>query len=183
MNKRTAVIFPGIGYHTDKPLLYYGKKLARAHGYEIVEVSYGGFPRDVKGNEEKMRDAFLSALAQAEEFLAETDFGSCDEALFISKSVGTAVAAAYAKKHGIRARHIYFTPVAQSFMFMDRGGVVFHGTSDPWVDTETVRKGCAERNLPLYVTENANHSMETGDVGRDLEILSEIMRQCEAFLQ
>ena len=26
---KLAVIFPGIGYHTDKPLLYFGKKLAR----------------------------------------------------------------------------------------------------------------------------------------------------------
>lgn len=29
MEKKIAVLFPGIGYHTDKPLLYYSKKLAR----------------------------------------------------------------------------------------------------------------------------------------------------------
>lgn len=183
MNNRTAVIFPGIGYHTDKPLLYYGKKLVRAYGYDIVEVSYGGFPKDVKGNAEKMREAFHSALAQAETILKETDLKSCGEPLFISKSVGTAVAAAYAKKHKIKARHIYFTPVAQSFPFMEQEGIVFHGTADPWVDTETVRQGCEERNLPLYVTEDADHSMETGDVGRDLEILAEIMKRCGLFLQ
>ena len=39
--KKAAVVFPGIGYHTDKPLLYYGKKLAAARGYEIVDVPYG----------------------------------------------------------------------------------------------------------------------------------------------
>ena len=38
MNK-LAVIFPGVGYHTDKPLLYYSKKLAFQNGYEIVEGS------------------------------------------------------------------------------------------------------------------------------------------------
>ena len=26
--KKLAVIFPGVGYHTDKPLLYYSKKIA-----------------------------------------------------------------------------------------------------------------------------------------------------------
>ena len=36
--KKIAVLFPGIGYHTDKPLLYYGKKLAGERGYEIVEI-------------------------------------------------------------------------------------------------------------------------------------------------
>ena len=29
MENKLAVIFPGIGYHTDKPLLYYGKKLVK----------------------------------------------------------------------------------------------------------------------------------------------------------
>ncbi|MBO5093824.1 MAG: alpha/beta hydrolase [Lachnospiraceae bacterium] len=183
MENKIAVVFPGIGYHTDKPLLYYGKKLAREHGYEIVEASYGGFPKDVKGNAEKMQEAFFSALAQAEELLSGVDFGSFEKTVFLSKSVGTAVAAAYAKKHEIKAQHIYFTPVEQSFAFMEQEGIVFHGTADPWVDTETVKRGCAERKLPLYVKESANHSMETGDVCRDLEILEEIMRLCEAFFQ
>ena len=48
---RLAVIFPGIGYHTDKPLLYYGKKLAAACGYEILEVPYKNFnagPKEIR---------------------------------------------------------------------------------------------------------------------------------------
>ena len=28
MGKRLAVIFPGIGYHCDKPILYYSRKLS-----------------------------------------------------------------------------------------------------------------------------------------------------------
>ena len=54
---KLAVIFPGIGYHTDKPLLYYGKKLARESGYQIIEVNYTGFPQNVKGNEKKMKQS------------------------------------------------------------------------------------------------------------------------------
>ena len=41
MGKKICVVFPGIGYHTDKPLLYYSKKYMMAHGYEIVDVTYG----------------------------------------------------------------------------------------------------------------------------------------------
>ena len=51
MEKKIAVLFPGIGYHTDKPLLYYSKKLARKRGYEIVEVKYGPLPSGVKGKD------------------------------------------------------------------------------------------------------------------------------------
>ena len=60
--KKLAVIFPGVGYHTDKPLLYYSKKLAAQNGYEIIEVPYGKFPPKVKGSKEKMEKAFYSAL-------------------------------------------------------------------------------------------------------------------------
>ena len=57
--KKLAVIFPGVGYHTDKPLLYYSKKLASRNGYEIVEVPYGKFPKGVKGQEKRWRKLFL----------------------------------------------------------------------------------------------------------------------------
>ena len=38
--KKLAVLFPGIGYHCDKPLLYYSKKYLKVYGYEIIEVNY-----------------------------------------------------------------------------------------------------------------------------------------------
>ena len=41
---------------------------------------------------------------------------------------------------------------------------------------------CREKKLPLYLTEGANHSMETGDVLKDLETMKQIMEQCEAYL-
>ena len=31
--KKLAVLFPGIGYHVDKPLLYYGAKLAKQYDF------------------------------------------------------------------------------------------------------------------------------------------------------
>ena len=31
-NKKIAVVFPGVGYHADKPLLYYSRKLAAQYG-------------------------------------------------------------------------------------------------------------------------------------------------------
>ena len=39
-DKKIAVIFPGMGYHSDKPLLYFSKRLAREKGYEVVEAHY-----------------------------------------------------------------------------------------------------------------------------------------------
>ena len=73
---KIAVLFPGIGYTCDKPLLYYSGKLAARNGYEIVPVPYGNFPSGVKGNREKMEQAFYSALEQAEEILQNIDWKS-----------------------------------------------------------------------------------------------------------
>ncbi len=178
-----AVVFPGIGYHTDKPLLYYAKRLAKDYGYELKDVPYGNFPQDVKGSEEKMKESFFSALEQTEEILKEVDFETYDKILFISKSIGTAVAAAYGKKHGLKADHIFYTPVAQSFEFIKQVGIVFCGSKDPWVETDVIKKACEERKLPLYITEGANHSLETGEVGRDLENLKIIMEQSEEYIR
>ena len=151
-------------------------------GYEIVEVKYGPLPSGVKGNAEKMRKAFEMALIYATEQLAEIDFAAYDAVLFISKSVGTAVAATYANKFAILPGQIYYTPVVESFDAIGQNGIVFHGTADPWAETEQIKAACRQRNLPLYLTEHADHSMETGDVEQDLLIMRDIMQKTAAYM-
>ena len=107
-----------------------------------------------------------------------------NEILVISKSIGTAVAAAFQQKRGFVGKNIYFTPVKQSFLFMQpRSGIVFHGTADPWAETQDIREGCEKLELPLYITEGTNHSMETGDCLKDLQIMREIMEHCNEYLR
>ena len=142
---RLAVFFPGIGYHCDKPLLYYSRKLAAGYGFEITEVSYEGFRRDIRGSEEKMREAFENALMQAEQVLEHVTFNRYETVLFVSKSIGTAVAGAYDAKYGIRAHHIFYTPVEASLPVM-QNGIVFHGTADPWADAEIIQQAAGKRN-------------------------------------
>ncbi|HIR88732.1 MAG TPA: alpha/beta hydrolase [Candidatus Fimimorpha faecalis] len=178
---KLAVIFPGIGYHTDKPLLYYGKKLAASYGYEIVKLSYQHFPEKVKDSKEKMQQSVEIALEQTEEKLKKIKFSQYEDILFISKSIGTAVAATFAKNHRIPAHHIFYTPVEPSFAVMNQNGIVFHGTKDPWIDTSLVKEKCAEKRLPLVIIENANHSLETGDVLTDLKNLIFIMEHTKQY--
>ena len=87
-------------------------------------------------------------------------------------------AAAAAAELGISPAQIYYTPIAETFVYASEGnGLVFHGTADPWVKTELVRERCEAKHLTLVVSEGANHSLETGDALRDLEILTETMRR------
>ncbi len=179
--KRIACLFPGIGYTCDKPLLYYSWKTLKGMGWEIVPVQYSGFPSGVKENPEKMRQCAQAALEQAEKMLRDIDWGGYTDILFVGKSVGTVVCAAYAKHHGLNCRQILFTPVEAAFRFADRRSIAFHGTADPWADTKKIEEGCRKLGIPLCKVENANHSLETGDVDTDIRELRKVMKAVREY--
>ena len=175
--KKLCVLFPGIGYHCDKPLLYYSGKLARARGYEVIALKYSGFPDGAKGNDEKMRLAAAHALMQTEQQLENVRFGDYGRVVFVGKSIGTAACLAYKAKHGISACGILFTPLEFTFEYETEGFCAFHGTADPWAATNEIKRLCAERGVPLYITPNANHSLETADPLEDIKALDGIMEK------
>ena len=177
-SSKLCVIFPGLGYHSDKPLLYYSKKLALQNGYEISEIQYKmnlSVP-EIKNDEKKMAQAIDAFTEQALEQLVNTDFKEYSKVLFIGKSIGTAVAARVDKQLGIGADHLVFTPVPMTFDHLAGGrSVVFHGLSDPWCDNETVRKAEDKLGFDCFLYRDANHSLECPDVNRSIELLSEVM--------
>ena len=181
--KKIACLFPGIGYTCDKPLLYYSWKLLKGLDWEIVPVLYSGFPSGVKGNAEKMQQCAHMALEQAEDLLQEIDWSEYTEILLIGKSIGTVVCAAYAKRHRLDCRQILFTPVEAAFEFAGRRSIAFHGTADPWADTKAIEKGCRRLGIPLYETEGANHSLETGNILKDLDTLRDVMEKTKGYIQ
>lgn len=182
MKKKIAVLFPGIGYTCDKPLLYYAGKIAVSKEYKLVKVEYGNFPSGIKENKEKMEKAFHCGLEQVEDILKDICWEEYEDILFVSKSIGTVISSAFARQHQLRVKNILFTPLKQTFLFADENGIVFHGTSDPWAVTADIIEGCEKLNLPIFLTEKGNHSLETGDVLEDLKNLEEIIGQVNEFI-
>lgn len=173
---KLAVFFPGIGYHCDKPLLYYSEKLAKQYQYETIKIRYEGLSKNLD-------EAFAGALFQAQVCLSEIDWKRYEDVLFVSKSIGTAVACAYAEKHAVTCRNIYYTPLEKTFAFAPQTGIVFHGTGDPWAKTEMIRTKCRESYLPLFIVEESNHSLEIpGDTRRNLEIMAEVMEGTQSYI-
>lgn len=181
---KLTVFFPGIGYHCDKPLLYYSSKIAGQYQYEQIRVSYTGLRRlCAEAFEEALEETIKEALAQTERCLEGVDWNRYEDILFVSKSIGTAVAAAYAERHGIRCRNVYYTPLLQTFDYAPQPGVVFHGTNDPWAETERIREKCVEYGLSVYIVDNGNHSLETQeDTKRNLSILADVMKRTEDYI-
>ena len=172
---KAAVFFPGIGYHCDKPLLYYSRKLAQECGYEeTIALSYTYDGGNIRGNEEKMQPAFEILYTQAEKSLSSIDFGKYDEILFVAKSVGTIIASAYAEKHSIRCRQILYTPLKYTYNFVHRDAIAFIGTSDPWSIVSEVQALSQTQQVPLYTYENTLEN---------LKILQDVMGKIKGFLE
>ncbi len=171
---KIAVIFPGIGYHTDKPLLYYSGKLAAAAGYEIIKISYPKYDVNLKQATKEQLATFVKMCLEATtETLKDAGLGDAEDVLFISKSIGTVVAAAYA---GTGIRQVYFTPLEETFDYVKKGvGIAFNGTKDNWADYKKVQKLAAEYDIPLTTIEDANHSLETGDAVKDIQNLEKVI--------
>ena len=74
--KRLAVIFQEYeGYHCDKPILYYSRKLAKEQEYkEIISLEYSYTEKNIRGNEKRMKEVFDVLYQQAEKLLETIDF-------------------------------------------------------------------------------------------------------------
>lgn len=173
--KRLLVTFPGIGYTCDKPLLYYSKKLAIAKGYETLDVPYCNFGVGIFKDDKKIEQAIASAYSQSEELLADVDFKGYSDIVFSSKSIGTCVAAKFAANHRLAPKNIFYTPIEASFDYIRRPGLMFHGTNDPWCANDYFEKRAKILEAQYYLIQNANHSLETGNVDLDLENARKIM--------
>ncbi len=172
MDKMLCVLFPGIGYHCDKPLLYYTDKLAVSLGYETIKLKYSGF--------DSAEDAVLHAVDLSTEQLKGIDFASYSRIVFVGKSIGTVACLACREKLGIDAKAVLLTPLVQTFDYPAHGCIAFHGTSDPYAATADIESLCSENDVGLFRYENANHSLETGSITDDLNILSDVIVKLKA---
>ena len=176
--KKYAVIFPGAGYTKDRPLLYYAGKLAVYYGYEPVYIDFS----DLKITKEKLQDQhqmeeiLAQCLERTHSKLRDIDLGNAQKVFFISKSIGTVVAGAYAKLYNIPAEQIYFTPLKALDRFVEDGrGEAFFGDNDPFAKAVAVRAMCEAHNVRYHHFTGANHSLETGFPPDDIQIISEVM--------
>ncbi len=184
--KKLAVVFPGIGYTIDKPLLYYGRKILKEAGYDIKLLNYTGLGSvNIKGDADKMKEAFDLIFSKTEEYLEDTAWDEYDEILFLSKSIGTITASAYAEKYGLNdknIRNVFYTPLEFTFAHHPKAAIAFTGTADSWCVSSDVMKLAEDSSIPIYSYENADHSLETGDIQYDIDTIRDVMEKTADFI-
>ena len=178
--RKIAVVFPGVGYTKDRPLLYYAGKVTVNCGFELKHISFTG----LEWSKDKLKDhAFLlktldKCLHMTEEALDGLGDMSGDEVVFISKSIGTVVATAYARKKSLKVKQICFSPLEMiSGFIMEESGILFCGDNDPYADCVAIEKIANDKKLEIHKIAGGNHSLETGDICSDLDNMKDIMER------
>ena len=181
MDKK-AIVFPGVGYTKDRPLLYYAGKLAVKNGYKLKAVDFSGldWSKEKLKDKEFLRKTLERCMAITEKALEDAGDISHDEVVFISKSIGTVVATAYAKTKQINAKQICFSPLEMIGDHVNEAGaVLFCGDADPYASYPVIESIAKEKKLRMHRIEGGNHSLETGNIFTDIDNMR-MMMQCVA---
>ncbi len=183
--KKTAVIFPGVGYTKDRPLLYYSGKMAATLGYELVHVDFSG----IDWSKEKLKDRdFLQealdiCLGRIRRAVGDVYGLSKENTVFISKSIGTVAACAYAHEHSLDVKQLCFSPLEMIEGYVrPNGAVLFYGDADPFADHVQIERIARDKSLATVKIAGGNHSLETGDVFTDIGNLMIIMERVKKEL-
>jgi len=181
--EKIAVIFPGSGYNTDKPLLYYSEKIAKTLDYKIVKIKYDKIDSKKDNMEDYLKESVENGYIQAKEQLSSVIFSRYDKIAFISKSLGTAIASKINAEYSLHATQIVYTPVPNTFDYEITKGIVFSGTKDPWYpDHNTLEEQCLKYMLPVVKIDGANHSLETDNPIKDIDTLKAVMHLTKEYL-
>ncbi len=180
MGKKLMVVFPGRNYSSDKPLLYYAGKVFSDKGYDVVRLDYN---YRLKGNKDDIDGLIEEARGLVKKQLDLIDFSAYEDIVFISKSMGTALAGYFEEFYKVRTRHIYLTPVDSALKYMHRGKcIVVAGKEDKILEARRLRIYCVEQDIPLKQFEDVGHSLEyEGDINKTFAVLMVIIRLYREF--
>ena len=169
--KKLVIMFPGVGYTMDCPLLYYASFLYETKGYEQIHMKYNSILLNPDLTREEKT---LQARDYVWEKAKEIDFSAYDEVVFFSKSFGTAEAGILAERLGITPTQIFLTPLPRALSYIKKTDTVVIGTADE-VYPECKAYFDEHGIQPMYI-EGADHSLERkGKPFESLEILRDVM--------
>lgn len=173
--KGCVLLFPGIRYTVDMPLLYYPGLYYRDKGYEVIPVSYGSQFDKVEFHNQDITQEIENAQNYCIEQIRKIDFSAYDEVIFVSKSLGTAVAGWIAKQLDISCQQIYLTPIAQTLPFMKSGCLAIAGDADKVLEPKVLKDYCSKHAIDLHVFAGGHRIEVKDDVQKNLKTLESIM--------
>lgn len=154
--QKLMVLFPGMGYTCDKPLLHYAKAYGFLYGYDILCINYGKMTFD----KSKVLSSIAPAYEIAKEALNMINLTNYEKIIFISKSLGTVVAGQLSKEYTMDIQNIFLTPLKETIPYMENSeDVTISGDHDPMLSSDDLQL-IQEQPITSFVFPNTNHSLE-----------------------
>ena len=156
---KLLVAFPGKGYTCETGLLAAGITRYRELGYEVLALDYPGVDFAALPS---LTVGFDRAEAAARPQLDRVDWGRYGDVVFLSKSLGTVVAARTLRRTGVPARSLYLTPLPETLPLVQPGDRVLamvSGEADRYIDWHVVRDFCAARQIPFCLAPGVGHRL------------------------
>lgn len=176
---KLAVLFPGMNYSCELPLLHYAGSAALELGFDVLGLEYG---YQAARTEMDIKD--LPTIVHECSEAISSILGEYEQVVFISKSLGTIVAGEVHRKLQMETRHIYLTPLQQTVSFINStDGIVIYGGKDALFGEEAVKQVAPEGNLRIIVIPDADHGLQVGSVRANLDILRDIVDVYLEFLK
>ena len=175
MSKNLLILFPGVRYSVDCPLLYYTRVAYGYAGYEIIAIDEYGV-KDT-GDFGSYADQAVKILVKR---LKGTAFDEYDHVVFAEKSIGTVVGLMLADALGLPdVYHIMYTPLEAIYNYINpkrRIVGIAAGTTDKHIEIKALRSACKKLDIPLVEIKNTGHRLEGGkDVNKDISAIAQVI--------
>lgn len=187
--KKLAVIFPGIGYTCQKPLLYYLIKWLKSMSYNVMELDYTALGKEgLRGNTELIKKAVQEGVDIFKRNHGMEAVNNADQVILIGKSIGSAVASYLYNDFSVdnkkKTQLILLTPLEETLEgVLPESCLVIHGNRDPWAKTERIQRLCKRKGANLQIIDKGNHSLETGNIEQDMQNHFQIVHRIIAQLK
>lgn len=186
-----ALLFPGIRYTVDMPLLHYSGRVLVGSGADVLRVEYAyGWREDfaAASEDESGRWIATDARGAAEATLAQRAYR---RVTLVGKSIGTlAMGHLLALPALQQAVCVWLTPLLQYEGLraqIKRGkqrSLFVIGTADRGYDPVTLSEAVEATGGQSLVVEGADHSLELpGNIARSLDVLKQVIQAVEAFVR
>jgi pimeloyl-ACP methyl ester carboxylesterase len=185
-----AVVYPGLNYTCDMPLLYYPARLLVEHGADVLQVHADYTLPAFQSRERVEQVAWLGQDAQGA-VQAGMKQRTYERLILIGKSIGT-LSLAYLVTQGgyATATTIWLTPLLRQPWLAQaatqcRGPALFvAGGGDSTYDPATLARIQQASGAKTLILEDANHSLEIpGQLHQSLAWMSEYIQEIERFLE
>lgn len=177
-----AVIFPGLKYGHDKPLLHYARKAAQMSGKDVLCLNY-----EKKLDWDDIGKPIIGAVAdQCLSILNKCMKKEYKSVYFLSKSIGTEVAGNTLEKFKYsNVKSFYLTPTYSAIKYICKSKCfAIAGTNDNIFKDEYIEKVKKSNNVKLMLVEGGNHSLElSNDLIGSIDVLKTVAKAYINFFE